>query len=419
MTLITRNKSCAFCLCIFLVALFSTTPGRTWSAVLDHCLSDQPSDVDQPTPSAQLLANPASAAVIHQLTEPAAQRRQALERALHTLLRQSPLPGQQVLVDKARLVAAALAIQDGDMRIARNHLRHIQLDSPAAVEAALLMAESWRRENNNEAALQWYLRTHDYFPHDAKALGALLGAAAILHDEDMHGDALTLYRRLYTSAMASLVQIDALEEKLLTDGIDIILTSQQKIDPALQRAIAAHALRAGSADILEASEERPAAAQQLQCVLHAYVALSHQQQALEERLSPLREQADQLLETIGQRQAHVEQLRTMLDTGAHPPEDRDSIRRAITEERNILLQERARHQALATNLDTLPEAFSASLQSLATLIAHHADGHLHHNTVIESGLRQAIALHRRLLMESAGHSQTGIARLHDPGVSEY
>ncbi|MCH8543136.1 MAG: hypothetical protein LAT61_06175 [Alcanivorax sp.] len=361
--------------------------------------------------------NPAAAEVIRQLTDPpdAAQRRTALESALHRLAGQPPtLPGKQLLQDRARLVAAALAIRDDDLDAARKHLGKIQLESPSIAEAALLMAETWRRDGDPDAAVQWYLRIHQQLPFDAVTLEGLLGAAALMHAQGKDGSALTLYRQLYNSAMDALQQLAVLEQRLPTEGIDIILTSQPDITPSLQRAVAAHVLRLTSHDVLLASDHAPLATRQLQCVLQTYVALSQQQEVLHARLDPLREQADQLQHTIGQRQQYIDRLMLALDTETHTTPASQNARRAIVEQRNILLQEQAQHRALTANLATLPDAYASSLSDLSALIAYHADSHLHHNRALEEGLLEALDMYRRLMRNSAGHSQAGLAALQDP-----
>ena len=53
-----------------------------------------------------------------------------------------------ILGNYARLRLAALALKDGDTAFARQQLSEVEQNSPAAVDAAFLLAESYRRDGD-------------------------------------------------------------------------------------------------------------------------------------------------------------------------------------------------------------------------------------------------------------------------------
>ena len=94
-----------------------------------------------------------------------------------TLIRyndQTPGINQPILGNYARLRLAAMALRDGDTEFARQQLNQVEQNSPAAVDAALLLAESYRRDGDRERARTWFVRIAARFPGNPRAVSGLV-----------------------------------------------------------------------------------------------------------------------------------------------------------------------------------------------------------------------------------------------------
>jgi tetratricopeptide (TPR) repeat protein len=81
---------------------------------------------------------------------------------------------QPILGNYARLRLAAMALRDGDTEFARQQLNQVEQNSPAAVDAALLLAESYRRDGDRERARTWFVRIAARFPGNPRAVSGLV-----------------------------------------------------------------------------------------------------------------------------------------------------------------------------------------------------------------------------------------------------
>jgi len=81
---------------------------------------------------------------------------------------------QPILGNYARLRLAAMALRDGDTGFARQQLNQVEQNSPAAVDAALLLAESYRRDGDRERARTWFVRIAARFPGNPRAVSGLV-----------------------------------------------------------------------------------------------------------------------------------------------------------------------------------------------------------------------------------------------------
>lgn len=87
---------------------------------------------------------------------------------------QSGSINQPILGNYARLRLAAMALRDGDTDFARQQLSQVEQNSPAAVDAALLLAESYRRDGDRERARTWFVRIAARFPGNPRAVSGLV-----------------------------------------------------------------------------------------------------------------------------------------------------------------------------------------------------------------------------------------------------
>ena len=116
-----------------------------------------------------------------------------------------------ILGNYARLRLAALALQDGDTGFARQQLTQIEQNSPAAVDAALLLAESYRKDGDRERARAWFLRIAARFPGNPRAVSGLVLAGDDWRKQGVVEQALPVYNLALTKAAENLKALAELE----------------------------------------------------------------------------------------------------------------------------------------------------------------------------------------------------------------
>lgn len=116
-----------------------------------------------------------------------------------------------ILGNYARLRLAALALQDGDTAFARQQLTQIEQNSPAAVDAALLLAESYRKDGDGERARAWFLRIAARFPGNPRAVSGLVLAGDDWRKQGATAQALPVYNLALTKATENMKALNELE----------------------------------------------------------------------------------------------------------------------------------------------------------------------------------------------------------------
>lgn len=116
-----------------------------------------------------------------------------------------------ILGNYARLRLAALALQDGDTHFARQQLSQIEQNSPAAVDAALLLAESYRKDGDRERARAWFLRIAARFPGNPRAVSGLVLAGDDWRKQGAVQQALPVYNLALTKASENMKALEELE----------------------------------------------------------------------------------------------------------------------------------------------------------------------------------------------------------------
>ncbi|WP_202560332.1 lipopolysaccharide assembly protein LapB [Alcanivorax sp. DP30] len=116
-----------------------------------------------------------------------------------------------ILGNYARLRLAALALQDGDTHFARQQLSQIEQNSPAAVDAALLLAESYRKDGDRERARAWFLRIAARFPGNPRAVSGLVLAGDDWRKQGAVEQALPVYNLALTKASENMKALEELE----------------------------------------------------------------------------------------------------------------------------------------------------------------------------------------------------------------
>ena len=98
-----------------------------------------------------------------------------------------------ILGNYARLRLAAMALRDGDTEFARQQLSQVEQRSPAAVDAALLLAESYRLDGDRQRARDWFVRIAARFPGNPRAISGLVLAGDDWRNQGAMEQALPVY----------------------------------------------------------------------------------------------------------------------------------------------------------------------------------------------------------------------------------
>ena len=140
---------------------------------------------------------------------------------------ESPNSARQVATSHARVVLAAEQIRAGQYAEARQVLSKVDLSSTVAVDAALLLAESWRLEGNDAKSQSWLVRVAQRYSSDPRALEGLLLSARDLADAGKVRQAWALYSLINDKVLTNVDQIsdmqtkpDALVDQLLNTRLD-------------------------------------------------------------------------------------------------------------------------------------------------------------------------------------------------------
>ena len=115
-----------------------------------------------------------------------------------------------MLRNYARVAMAAALLDRQSYDEARQALTQVELDSPAAVRAALMLAESYRLQGQHGVAAQWMLRIADRYSSNPDALSGLLLAADDAAERGDIANALAVYSRVLDKSLGNIDEIRAL-----------------------------------------------------------------------------------------------------------------------------------------------------------------------------------------------------------------
>lgn len=185
-----------------------------------------------------------------------------------------------VLKNHLLLRQGAQQLAAGDYAQGREQLKQVETDSPSAVQASLLIAESYRLEQQPEQAKEWFLRTAHHYPYRTQTLSGLISAA---NDQPVEqtGLALALYNKAGEQADFALAQLQQLKSGELIDPLAVIFPSQ--LDEQVRQAFLQRCLHNPDEDLLNESSR-------LQEAVSSLLHLQKQRQALGSRLASLQTQ---------------------------------------------------------------------------------------------------------------------------------
>ena len=270
---------------------------------------------------------------------------------------------QHVIINLLRLRLAAVQMQRDDFELGRDTLRQIETDSPAALQASLLMAESYRLTGQPQEARSWFLRTAHHYPYRTATLDGLISAA---RDEQHHNPGLSaaLYSEVTRQSQYALDQVDQLTKDGSIDPMVIILPSP--LDDEIRQALLRRCLQHPEHDLLKQTN-------QLRKSISAVLALQQRHKTLARELSVLgqtlehyqlqRHSLAQRLQ-VGRRQIQSlkEQLRPNDFSG-----EQMAIREAITDQQNQHTRLESQLAFIEQSRKKLPDIARQLEQQLATL----------------------------------------------------
>src|SRR5690606_25985407 len=167
--------------------------------------STQLADGALPCPAAttQPLTGASTRLVLQALVDPlhASDRASRFEQYLAAPVT-APNSARQVATSHARLVLAAEHIRAARYDQARQVLAQVDLASTVAVDAALLMAESWRLQGDDQRAQAWLMRVAQRYSSDPRALEGLLLSAQDLAASGKVREAWALYNLINDKVLA-------------------------------------------------------------------------------------------------------------------------------------------------------------------------------------------------------------------------
>lgn len=189
---------------------------------------------------------------------------------------------QLVIQNRLRLRQAALMMTNNQFIQAREVLSTIETASPSGAQAGLLMAESFRLENNTDQAKNWFLRTARHFPYRPQTLSGLISAA---HDQRTTnpGLSLALYSEVETQSQFAEKQLTTLMASGHIDPLAVIFPSE--IDNDVRETLLKHCLHHPDLNLLHASSK-------LQEAVTTLLQLQTQNRRLTEQLSALTQKLD-------------------------------------------------------------------------------------------------------------------------------
>ena len=143
-----------------------------------HAAAQADPSLHCPAATTQAITDASTRMVLKALVDPlqASDRTSLFEQYLATPVA-SPNSARQVASSHARVVLAAEHIRAGRHEQARQVLAQVDLASTVAVDAALLMAESWRLQGDDRQSQAWLVRVAQRYSSDPRALEGLLLSA--------------------------------------------------------------------------------------------------------------------------------------------------------------------------------------------------------------------------------------------------
>ena len=313
-----------------------------------------------------------------------------------------------VLRSHVRVALAGEYLRQHHYTGARQLLSGVDLTSQVAVRAALLIAESYRLEGNEEQARAWMIRVSQRYSSDPEALDGML----LVAEDSMLEGQYELAWTLYNLAMTRLVEnIEQLSQMSRTGDqlVDAMLTTRLDESREVSAQLIKDFLSSPDNDALEQVREIAAARFDEQC-------LAEQERAIQDRARQLsaqrnnianfsvamQQEREMLLQDISQLEEQLESARVS-ERGAIESE-LDYLRATLAATENQLASWRTQQDAMPDDAIERRAALQAELKTLQQQLSANREKMAEQMQSVIRGLRER---YRAL----AGEAQLGRAQL--------
>lgn len=282
--------------------------------------------------------------VLRALTREDEQRQQVLESYL-AIDHKATSAVDRVASNRARVVLAATYMSQSRFDEARVLLSTVELDSPVAVQASLLLSESWRLQGDLQRSDQWLLRTAQRYGSDPEALRSLLEQANELTIQGDVARAFSIYNLVQSQILDNAQQVSALREE--ADAlINRLLRTRLDESRSVQSQMLKHLLSEDDQGLLKDLGQLSRAAVQRRCI-------ERQQRQVADHVF----QSSAQITRIAPFLTMLEREQAMLETDLARLEGQESP--AALQERNELEQQLAaltlQREKLLSQQEQLPE----------------------------------------------------------------
>src|SRR5690606_12478756 len=219
-----------------------------------------------PAATTQTLTDASTRLVLKALVDPLqiSDRASLFEQYLATPVT-APNSARQVATSHARVVLAAEHIRAASYEQARDVLAQVDLASTVAVDAALLMAESWRLQGDDRQSQAWLVRVAQRYSSDPRALEGLLLSAQDLAASGKMREAWALYNLINDKVLANVEQVSKMRN-MQEDLVQSLLNTRLDESRAVNTQIIKHILHSREQSALSSMRDIIESKQKLACL---------------------------------------------------------------------------------------------------------------------------------------------------------
>lgn len=310
-------------------------------------------------------------------------------------LASTPSSAQFVIAHYLRLRLAALYLADNNTATAREHLRQINTASPAAIHASLLMAESYKQENNPELALRWFLRTAQHYPYRTATLEGLLQAANDARATNPR-IALPIYNEIEKQGHYALAQLATLDNDDVPIDPNAVLFSSH-LDTAVRRSLVQYNLRHTEHDLLQETASLKRAIRTIVQLRKQHAQLENELATLTAQLQQYQTQREETEQQLTDYETKVAELNAqIIPRDFSEPQLR--IRQQVTQLNNYLERERTQLRFIQQTQQALPGMVQRVENDMRTLHQEAQQTLANSHGIITATLTQSLAAYRSDLL---------------------
>lgn len=316
---------------------------------------------------------------------------------------------QYFLAQRALLAVSGELLEAENFDKARDLLGSVEVDSPVAVEAALLLSDSWRMQGNRKKARDWYLRAGRQFPHELLALEGMLAAAHTM-ETAAPGIAATLYDQVYEGAMNSSEILEEIPQEKMASGLNWLLSGEHALPAALHSQLSQRILSRGKQSLMTLEAQREDSAISLRCIIGRAGDLEQAHSRIAGKMATL----ERSIRAIEARITQLDQRIQALEARVTPGEMNDTqvkLRRELVRRKNEIKRLEGQRLFLQQNRERLPKMLRQLRQRIETLYAQQHKENRQADQAIHSLVELSVKDLRNDFLDVAGTSRDNKARL--------